>query len=131
LVAAAVAAFDWPYDALRGVLTEQSDGAILMLFIPYPTHGTRILGMVIALVCTAAACRFGYRIPGGLLPKALLSITAAAVVALIVSSHGLSWAHEANLAFRRWILGLVAVVLAGATVASLAPAILARARSRQ
>ena len=131
LTAATAAALDWPYDAIRSILTEQPEGAILAIFAPYPTPGNRILGMAMGLVFTVAICWFGDRIPGRPLTKALFILAAAVVVALIVRSQGLSWAHEANLAFRRWILGLVGVVVAASTLAALAPTVWAKARSRR
>ena len=81
-----------------------------------------MLGMVVGFALPAAACWFGDRIPGRPPTKTLVTIAAAGVTALIVRSQGLSWAHDANLAFRRWILGLAAVLIAAALVAAVAPA---------
>ena len=86
--------------------------------------------MVIGFALPAAACWFGDRVPGGQSTKALFTIAAAGVVALIVRSQGWSWAHDANLAFRRWILGLAALVFAGSTLAALAPTYWAKERPR-
>jgi len=101
-----------------------------MILIPYPTPGTRVLGMVIGFVLPAAACWFGDRVPGKQPAQALFTVAAAGVVALIVRSQGLSWAHDANLAFRRWILGLAAAVVAGWTLAALAPTVWAKEQPR-
>ncbi len=96
----------------------QPDGAVFLPGTMYPGHDTRILGVVLGIAITAAACRLYPRIPGRAPTKAVFSLTAGAVVAVVVRSQNLSWTFDSNLAFQRWLFGCGAVVVAAALMAA-------------
>ena len=108
---AAVAALDWTFIVMRGVLTQQPDGPIFMILVVYSTAPTRVLAVFLGFVIAAAACRWGSRVPGTPGAKTMFTIVATASVVLAVRSLDLSWQFQANGAMQLWLLGVTALLI--------------------